>query len=99
MRVKMRFDVTESEFRQLLGYHITEFLPRVPEDELSLGDMVRLGLTESVSGSSRYRTFAAEECNIETIYFDEDTGLYYGVDEETKRPHVIQLYSLKSIGS
>ena len=52
-----------------------------------------------MSFSSRYRTFAAEEWNIETIYFDEDTGLYYGVDEETKFPHVILLYSLKLMGS
>ena len=99
MRGKMRIDITESESRQLLGYHNTEFLTRVPDAYLSLDDMVRLGRSESVSGSSRHRTFAAQEWNIETIYFHEDTGLYYGVDEETKRPHVILLYSLQIMGS
>ena len=96
---KMRFDVTESEFRQLLGYHITEFLTKVPDADLSLDDMVQLGLTASVIDSSRYQTFAAEEWNIETIDLDEDTGLYCGVDEETKRPHVILLYYLRIMGS
>ena len=99
MRGKMRYDVTESELRQLLGYHITDFLTRIPVADLSLDDMMRLGLTESVNDSSRYRTFAGEERNIETIYFDDDTGLYCGVHEETKRPHVTLLYSLKITGS
>lgn len=99
MRGKMRYDVSESEFRQLLGYHITEFLTRVPDADLSLDDMMRLGLTEFVNDSSRYRTFAAEEWNMKTIYFDDDTGLYYGVDEKNKRPHVILLYSFKIMGS
>ena len=99
MSGKLRYDVTESEFLHLLGYDITEFLTRVPDADLSLDDMVRLGLTESVNDSSCYRTFTAEEWNIETIYFDDDTGLYYGFDEETKRPPVILLYFLKIRGS
>ena len=57
MRRINRFNVTEQEFRELLGYQMAWFLAIVPCTDLSFGDLMRLGLTESVEDESPYPTF------------------------------------------
>ena len=67
-----RYDVTEAEFRSLLGNHITAFLHRKEGEEVALEELCRLGLTESTSDTNQYCIIGDGEWNIQEIYLDSD---------------------------
>ena len=87
-----RYDVTEPEFRSLLGIHITALLHREQGEKVALEEICRLGLTESTSDTNRYGVIGDGEWNIQEIYLDVDNTCH-GVDAATNRPHRILLYT------
>ncbi|CDF35347.1 unnamed protein product [Chondrus crispus] len=93
-----RYAVTEQEFKSLLGDHITALLHRKQDEEVSLEEIWRLGLTESLSDTNQYCIIGDGEWNIESIYLDVD-NTYYGVDAATNLPHRILLYTLAISGT
>ncbi|CDF41245.1 unnamed protein product [Chondrus crispus] len=93
-----RYAVTEQEFKILLGDHITALLYRKQDEEFSLEEIWRLGLTESLSDTNQYCIIGDGEWNIESIYLDVD-NTYYGVDAATNLPHRILLYTLAISGT
>ncbi|CDF39433.1 unnamed protein product [Chondrus crispus] len=93
-----RCDVTEQELKSLLGDHITALLHRKQDEEVSLEEILRLGLTESLSDTNQYCIRGDGEWNIESIYLDVD-DTYYDVDATTNLPHRILLYTLAISGT
>ena len=100
VRVRDRwYDITRDAFESLFGLHIASYLLNCPEVEVTLPDMFRLGLTESVHDANRYRTYLGGEWDIEEITLDPKTSCYSGLDSAAKEKHVILLYSLKIFGA
>ena len=93
-----RFDVTEAEFTSLLGIHLTQYVLRKPNEEITLEEIRRLGLTESVSDSNLYCIIGDGEWDIETIFLDAGSS-YFGIDVATHLHYCTLLYTLKISGA
>lgn len=89
---------TAQQFEQPLVHDIKDYLVRRPNVEVICDDACRLGLTESIGDSNRYRNFHDDEWDIEDITLNRDET-YYGVDASAKQSHRILLYTLNIMGS
>lgn len=91
--------VTRDEFVSFLGFHIMDYLYNYLGIEVTLPDLFRLGLTESVHDDNRYRTYHGREWDIEEITLDPKTSCYFALDSDTKEKHLILLYFLLIFGA